>query len=127
MTNLPPHVFDHIVHKALASNMRRGVLLSLIKGEKYLSEIASEINRKPQTVDFHLNVLSEIGLVDSKWKEGKKFYFIKDKKIIDFLKNHKAIPAGFKHKPPHEIVMDAMESINKRLDKIEKKLDQLNK
>ncbi len=127
MAHLPSHVFDHIVHKALASNMRRSILLSLVKGEKYLSEIASEISRKPQTVDFHLNILSEIGLIDNKWKEGKKFYFIKEKKIIDFLKGHKVIPANFEHKPPHEIVSDAMASINKRLDQIEKKLDQLTK
>ena len=127
MPHLPPHVFDEIIHKALSSNIRRSILLSLAKKSKYLSEIATEVNKKPQTVDFHLNILAEIGLVEGEWKEGKKYYVIKDKKILDFLKERKTIPAGFRPKPPHEIVLDAWKDISKRLDKIEQKLDQLTR
>ena len=124
MPHLPPHLFDEIVHKALSSSVRRDVLLSLSKKPKYLSEIAGEVNKKPQTVDFHLNILSEIGLVEGRWIEGKKYYSIKNKKIIDFLRERKSIPPEFRHKPPHEIVLDACNDLSKKLDRIEKKIDQ---
>jgi len=120
-----PPIFDEIVHKALSSDLRREILLSLSKKEKYLTEIATETKRKPQSVDFHLNLLQEIGLVGSEWREGKKYYFLKDKKIIDFLKQGKAVPAEFRPKPPHEIVLDMWEDMKKRFDKIEERLDKL--
>src|SRR3989344_1546951 len=125
--SLPPHLFDEIVHKALASDVRRELLLSLAKKEKYLSELAEELKKKPQTIDFHLNMLQEIGLVEGKWQEGKKYYKLKDKKIVDFLVHRKPIPEEFRPKPPHEIVLDMWEDMKKRLDKIEKKLDALKK
>lgn len=127
MPPLPPHLFDEIVHKALASDLRRDILVSLSKGEKYLSELAKEIKRKPQTVDFHLKLLEEIGIVEGQWKEGKKTYRIKDKKIIEFLHERKSIPAEYRPKPPHEIVIDMWQDMKKRLDKIEKQLEELNK
>jgi len=122
-----PPIFDEIVHKALSSDLRRGILLSLSKKEKYLSEIALEINRKPQSVDFHLSLLQEIGLVESEWREGKKYYFLKDRRIIDFLKRGKAVPADFRPKPPHEIVLDMWEDMKKRLDRIEERLKKLER
>ncbi|PIN93756.1 hypothetical protein COU54_01855 [Candidatus Pacearchaeota archaeon CG10_big_fil_rev_8_21_14_0_10_31_24] len=122
-----PPIFDEILHKALSSDVRREILLSLSGKEKYLSEIAEEINKKPQTIDFHLNVLSEIGLVVSEWSEGKKYYKLKDKKIINFLKERRAIPAEFRPKPPHEIVLDMWDDMKTRLDRMEKKLDSLIK
>jgi len=122
-----PPLHDEIFHKALSSDVRRGILISLSKKEKYLSEISSEINKKPQTVDFHLNMLGEIGLIDSEWKEGKKYYFLKDKRILDFLKGHKPVPLHLRHKAPHEIVIDAWQDISKKLDRIEKKIDKLSK
>ena len=127
MPPLPPHLFDEIVHKALASDLRRKILIILSKGEKYLSELSKEINKKPQTVDFHLKLLEEIGIVESKWDEGKKHYRIKDKKIIEFLHDRKSIPAEYRPKPPHEIVLDMWEDMKKRLDRIEKQLEKLSK
>jgi len=62
------------------------VLPILSKGEKYLSEIAEDIGKQPQTIDFHLKLLYKIGLVDVNYKEGKKFYLLKNKKILDFLR-----------------------------------------
>ncbi|MBI2579504.1 MAG: winged helix-turn-helix transcriptional regulator, partial [Candidatus Aenigmarchaeota archaeon] len=82
-------LFEDIVHKALASEMRRDILLSLSKGEKYLTEIANEIGKKPQTIDFHLSLLEEIGLVRSEVKEGKKYYSITDRRILDFLRRNR--------------------------------------
>jgi len=120
-------LFEDIVHKALASEIRREILLSISEKEKYLTEIANEIKKKPQTIDFHLNLLVEIGLVSSEWREGKKYYFLKKREILDFLKRGKPIPEKFRPKPPHEIVIDAWEDITKRLDRIENKLDKLKK
>jgi len=83
---MPP--FHHeIFHKALSSDIRREILISLSK--------------------------------------EKKYYFLTDKKILDFLRHHKPVPLHLRHKPPHEIVAEAMENFNKRLDRIEKKLDRL--
>jgi DNA-binding transcriptional ArsR family regulator len=127
MPPMPPHLFDEIVHKALSSDTRRKILLILAKDEKYLSEIAQEVGKKPQTVDFHLNVLSEVGIVTSEWKKGKKYYTLKNKKIIEFITKRKPIPEKFRHKPPHEIVIDSMNSFSKRLDALEKKIDLLLK
>ncbi len=122
-----PPLFDEIVHKALSSEIRREILLSLEKKDKYLTEIASEIKKKPQTIDFHLNLLEEIGLVKGEWREGKKYYSLKEKRILEFLKRRKAIPEEFRPKPPHEIVLDMWDDMKKRLDRIEKKLDKLEK
>jgi len=121
-----PPIFDEIVHKALSNDLRREILLTLSKKEKYLTEIAHEINKKPQTIDFHLNLLVEIGLVSSEWREGKKYYLLRNKKILDFLKHRKPIPAEFRPKPPHEIVLEMWEDMKKRLDKLERKIDKLN-
>src|SRR3990167_5155440 len=120
-----PPIFDEILHKALSSDIRREILLSLEKKDKYLTEIAEEIKKKPQTVDFHLNLLEEIGLVRGEWREGKKYYSLKEKKILDFLKKRRAIPEEFRPKPPHEIVLDMWEDMKTRLNRMEKKLDKL--
>ncbi|MBS3051374.1 MAG: winged helix-turn-helix transcriptional regulator [Candidatus Aenigmarchaeota archaeon] len=122
-----PPIFDEILHKALSSDIRREILLSLEKKDKYLTEIAEEIKKKPQTVDFHLNLLEEIGLVRGEWREGKKYYSLKEKKILDFLKKRRAIPEEFRPKPPHEIVLDMWDDMKKRLERIEKRLDNMEK
>ena len=122
-----PPIFDEVLHKALANDVRREILLSLAKQDKYLSEIAEEVKRKPQTLDFHLNILLEIGLITSELRDGKKYYHLKDKKILDFLRERRAIPAEFRPKPPHEIVLDMWDDMKKRLDKIEKRLTEIEK
>ncbi len=123
----PPHLFDEIMHKALSSDIRKKILLSLSKKDEYLSEIAKNIGKKPQTTDFHLNVLSEIGLINSEWRAGKKYYFLKDRKIIEFISTRKPIPERFRHKPSHEIVIEEMQKFSKRLKIVEDKLDELLK
>lgn len=120
-------LFEDIVHKALASEIRRSILLSISGGEKYLTEIAQELDKKPQTIDFHLTLLSEIGLVESKLKEGKKYYFLKNREILRFLRERKPLPVGMRPKPPHEIVMDAWKDLSERMDRIEGKIDRLLK
>jgi len=127
MPHLPPHLFDEIIHKALSSNIRKQLLLSLEERQKYLSELAAEMKKNPSTIDFHLNILEEIGLIESEWLEGKKYYRIKDKKIFDFLRGGKAVPPEFHPKPPHEIVLDMWNDVTKRLDRLEKKIDRLER
>jgi DNA-binding transcriptional ArsR family regulator len=122
-----PPIFDEVVHKALSNELRKEILISLAKKDKYLTEIATEINKKPQTVDFHLALLEEIGLINSEWREGKKYYMLKDKRIVEFLKQGRVIPAEFRPKPPHEIVLDMWDDIKKRLDRIEEKIDKRNR
>jgi len=121
---MPPLHHD-IFHKALASEVRREILMSLSKKDKYLSEIAAELKKKPQTVDFHLNLLVELDLVQGEWKEGKKYYQLTDKKILEFLRDGKTVPVHVAPKPPHEIMQEAWIDIVKRLDRIEKKLDKI--
>ncbi len=120
-------LFEDIVHKALASEIRRDILLSLAKGEKYLTEIANEAGKKPQTTDFHLSLLEEIGMVKSELKEGKKFYSLTDRRILDFLRKNRPVPNEFRPKPPHEIMLEMWEDMKQRLDRIEKKLDKVSK
>lgn len=127
MPAILPHLFDEIVHKALASDVRREILLSLSKKSKYLSELSKEIEKKPQTVDFHLKLLEELGIIESSWIEGKKIYSIKDKKILEYLKERKSVPGEYRPKPPHEIVLDMWEDMRTRLDKIEKLLEKKRK
>jgi len=120
-------LFEDIVHKALASEIRRDILLSLAKGEKYLTEIANEAGKKPQTTDFHLSLLEEIGVVKSELKDGKKFYSLTDKRILDFLRKNRPVPSEFRPKPPHEIMLEMWKDMKQRLDRIEKKIDRLSK
>ena len=122
-----PPLFDEIVHKALANEVRQKILMSIAEKDKYLSEISGEVGKKPQTVDFHLNMLGEIGIVEGEWREGKKYYSLKNKKILGFLNSGKPIPEKFRPKAPHEIVLDMWKDVSKRLDRIEKRLDALGK
>ncbi len=120
-------LFDEIVHRALANDVRRELLLALAEKEKYLSELAEELGKKPQTIDFHLSLLSEIGLVDSEWKEGKKFYSLKDKKVLAFIRDKKPMPPGFHPKPPHELILEAIAKLEKKIDEIERKIEKISK
>lgn len=119
-------LFEDKIHKALASETRREILLALAEEEKYLTQIAEEIDRKPQTVDFHLNLLADIGMVESEWEEGKKYYKLKNKNVLKYLKKGKPIPERFRPKPPHEIMLEAWDDIKERLDRLEKKVDELS-
>ena len=82
---LPPHLFDEMIHKAFSSPVRKQILLAIAKKPKYLSQIAKEIKKKPQTIDFHLKVLVEIGMIESNWIQGKKYFSLK--KDFEKLKN----------------------------------------
>ncbi|MBI4016024.1 MAG: winged helix-turn-helix transcriptional regulator [Candidatus Aenigmarchaeota archaeon] len=116
-----------MIHKVLASEVRQKILLLLKEKEKYLSQIAEEMKMAPQTVDFHLQMMVELGVVGTELREGKKYYFLKDRKILEHLKSGRPLPPEHLHKPPHELVLEAWEDIGKRLDKIEKRLEAIEK
>jgi DNA-binding transcriptional ArsR family regulator len=124
---LPPHVFDAMVHKAFASPIRRQILLTIEKKQKYLSQIAEDVGKKPQTIDFHLKILVELDLVETTWIEGKKYFSIKDKNILAFLKDQNPMIPHFQSKPPHEIVSEAMNKIDRKLESIGSRLTEIEK
>ncbi|MBD3318367.1 helix-turn-helix domain-containing protein, partial [Candidatus Woesearchaeota archaeon] len=47
---MPPHMYRQVLHKALASEVRRQILLALRDKPLYLSEISQIVGKKPQTV-----------------------------------------------------------------------------
>ena len=59
--------------KALSSSIRQEILIFLKDGEKYLSEIADHLNKTPQTIDFHMSMLQELGIVKSLERDGTAF------------------------------------------------------
>lgn len=116
-----------IIHKALGNEVRQRILAILSKRDEYLSEIAKQVSMTPQTTDFHLNILVDTGIIGYEWEAGKKYYHLKDKKILAFLREGRPLPPGLHPKPPHEIVMDAWKDLGERLDKIENRLDKIEK
>lgn len=118
---------EHEIHHALSSPVRREILLFLGTGKKYLSEIAEHIDRAPQTVDFHLKILENTGLVSSSSQEGKVFFELKDRAILKFLRERRPIPALHHPKPPHEIMEEARVEILEKLSGIEKRLERIEK
>ena len=122
-----PHMFDETVHKALSSEIRRELLIALSKKDKYLSELAQEAGKKPQTIDFHLSLLEDLGIIDSAWKEGKKYFSLKDKRLLSFLRDRKPLPPGLHPVPPHELILKAIGKLDKKIGELDKKIDQLNR
>jgi DNA-binding transcriptional ArsR family regulator len=59
------------VFRALAAEPRRRLLILLTRGERSVSDLASEFEISRPAVSKHLAVLSETGIVDSR-KEGRK-------------------------------------------------------
>ena len=118
-------MYEGNIHKALSSPMRRNIILFLGTGKKYLSEIAEHVGKTPQTVDFHLEILTRNGLVSYATEDGKKYYVLKDKRILKFLDERRPLPHKHHPKPPHEMILDVKNEMNERMDKIEKKLDEI--
>lgn len=117
---MPLH--EDVFHKALSSGIRRDIVSLLAKREMYLSELAEMLGKKPQNIDFHLRLLEEVGLVSGKVKGGKKYYALKDRRVADFVSKGGPVPLELRPKPPHELVAEMGEQLNKRMERIEKKL-----
>ena len=103
--------------------MRIEIIKFLGTGKKYLSEIAQHIDKTPQTVDFHLNILENCGITVPIEEDSKKYYALKDRNILRFLDSREPIPHKHNPKPPHEIVLDFKKEVDERLKIIEEKLD----
>jgi len=114
---------ENNIHKVFSSPMRVEIIRFLGTGKKYLSEIAQHINKTPQTVDFHLNILENSGITNSIEEDSKKYYVLRDKNILRFIDSKEPIPHKHNPKPPHEIVLDFKKEVDERLKKIEDKLD----
>lgn len=117
---MPLH--EDVFHKALSSGLRRDIVSLLSKKEMYLTELAEKLGKKPQNIDFHLRLLEEVGLVSGSVKNGKKYYSLKDPRVADFVSKGGAVPPELRPKPPHELVADIGEELNKKMDRIEKRL-----
>ena len=118
---IPPH-FEEVVHKALASDIRKNLLISLGKGRKYLSQLAEDLKRPPQSIDFHLRLLEEIGMVSSEQEGGKKYYTLTDRRVLEFLKEGKPLPLSLHPRPPHELILEELAKMKEQLARIESKL-----
>ena len=114
------------VHRILGNSLRRMILLEIGKGEKYLTEIAKAVEREPQTVDFHLSKLEDIGVISSEQKHGKVFYRLVDSEVLNFLKEGTILPPHLHPKPPHEIIAEFQAEIREKLDGFENKLDRIS-
>jgi DNA-binding transcriptional ArsR family regulator len=119
--------------KALSSGIRQDIIEFLGVKERYLSEIAEHVSKTPQTIDFHLNILIDSGFVKAIEKDGKKYYMLTNENILEMIQTKKGHGLIGHHRhhhpiPPHELILNEIEKINKRFDSIEKKLDKvLNK
>lgn len=121
-------MIEENIHRALSSPTRREILFLLGKDKMYLTEIAAALNKAPQTIDFHMQILEKNGIVRYDVEEGKKFYKLKDKKILRYLEGPpRPIPFEHRSKPPHEIILDVRDELSKRMERIEEKLDLLLK
>jgi len=116
-------LFEDTVHKALASKVRRDILLSLGRKSRNLTGVAEDVGRKPQTVDFHLKLLEKIGIVEGRTEKGRRLYALRNRDVLAYLRERKPVPASARPKPPEEIVEEALKGVLTRLDRIEKKLD----
>lgn len=118
-------MYEENIHKALSGRVRREIILYLADGKKYLSEIAEFVHKTPQTVDFHLDILVKNRLVEYSTEDGKKYYELRDRKILKFLREKRPIPHIHHPKPPHEMILEVRDELNEKMGKIEKKLDKI--
>jgi DNA-binding transcriptional ArsR family regulator len=106
------------IYKALASDVRLKIVALLEKGQQPLNEIAEAAEIEPQTALFHLRLLEEAGLVSSIFEEGRRYYVLESRDILERLILREKPPKPPKHKPPHEIVEERFEIIDRKLDEI---------
>ena len=77
--------------RGLSDSTRLSVLLTLIDGEKTVSEIVELTRQSQSNVSNHLKCLSDCGLVKNR-RQGKNiYYFIRDPKIKELLKMSKQV------------------------------------
>jgi DNA-binding transcriptional ArsR family regulator len=114
------------IYKALASDVRLKIVALLEKGQQPLNVIAEATEIEPQTALFHLKLLEAAGLVSSIFEQGRKYYVLESKDILEKLILREKPPRPPKHKPPHEIVEERFEVIDTKLDEITKMIKKIS-
>ena len=77
--------------RGLSDSTRLSVLLTLIDGEKTVSEIVELTRQSQSNVSNHLKCLSDCGLVKNRRQGKNSYYFIRDPKIKELLKMSKQV------------------------------------
>jgi len=72
--------------KALGDETRLNILKFLLNGEKCVCEIFPHIKRTQSTTSIQLSILKKAGILDSRKKGKKVYYFISDKKVYDIFR-----------------------------------------
>ncbi|MDH3610267.1 MAG: winged helix-turn-helix transcriptional regulator [Nitrosopumilus sp.] len=77
---------ESIVIKALRKQTPRDLLLALVKQDGLeFAELVKEVNKSPSTVSLYLSRIVHDGLVEIKFENLKKRYYIKARELIDQL------------------------------------------
>ncbi|MHA1540587.1 MAG: ArsR family transcriptional regulator [Alphaproteobacteria bacterium] len=72
----------NVIFKAISYKTRTDILkLISKKSNLYLTDLAKKLKMKKQTLEFHLRILKNIGLISSKRKEGKVFLSYNKNKV----------------------------------------------
>ena len=72
--------------KAFGDETRLNILKFLLNGEKCVCEIFPHIKRTQSTTSIQLSILKKAGILDSRKKGKKVYYFISDKKVYDIFR-----------------------------------------
>ena len=75
-------------YKAIADDIRRGILTHLSKGDIKAGDIASKFNISKPAISNHLKILKEADLVSERKVQQNRIYSLNRKqvkKIIDYL------------------------------------------
>ena len=74
------------VFKALSNVVRYKILKMLEKEKLNTLLIAKKLNRKNSNISQHLKVLKDLDLVKFHTEDGKVYYELKRKEIVNFIK-----------------------------------------
>lgn len=72
--------------KALGDETRLNIIEFLLDGEKCVCEIFPQVKRTQSTTSIQLDVLRKAGILDSRKKGKRVYYFILDKRVYEVFK-----------------------------------------
>ena len=99
------------VFNAIAEVRRREILDALMAGEKTVGTIVADLSLSQPQVSKHLRVLSEVGLVKSRARGRHRLYGLEPARL----------------RPPHEWLGKYEQMWNKRLDRMDDYLQELQR
>ena len=71
--------------RALADADRLLVLCELVQGERCVSDLEKALVAEPDTLPQHLNVLANLGLVRTRMHDQRRYYAIRDPRVLGVL------------------------------------------